>query len=296
MTIAADQPAPAYWPGLERLPEMDQQQFDRWVSLLRERTGMCMPPERKSFLVTSVGLRMRELGYEDYQSYYDYLTSGLAGNIEWAALVDRLTVHETRFFRDPRSLAFVQEECLPDIVQRVRDGQHVQIWSAGCSTGEEAFTLAMLLDRALRGAGQGGFYGVTGTDISLYSLATARQGIYHDRRLKHIPEDLRRAYCEPLPEGGFRIADVLRRRVCFAQFNILDASCTPPGSMDLVYCQNVLIYFDRETRIKILDGLVRPLKPGGVLVLGAGEVLGWEHPAMERAGSHDVLAFRRVKN
>jgi type IV pilus assembly protein PilK len=293
----AERSQPAYWNGLERLPDMDEAQFDRWVGLLRERTGMFMPKERKSFLVTSVGIRMRELGYEDYQSYYEYLTSGLAGNIEWTALVDRLTVHETRFFRDPRALQFVQEECLPKMVERVRRREHVQVWSAGCSTGEEAFTLAMLLDHGFTQAGLQSLFGVIGTDISLYSLATAKQGVYPDRRYKHIPPELRERFTERLPEmgNGFRVSDRLRRRVCFAQFNILDVSCTPPGSMDLVYCQNVLIYFDRETRAKILDGLVRPLRPGGTLVLGAGEMIGWDHPLMERAGVSEVLAYRRVK-
>jgi len=297
-TTTADRSLQALWQGLERLPEMDEAQFDRWATLLKERTGMTMPRERKSFLVTSVGLRMRELGYERYEAYYDYLTSGRAGNVEWMALVDRLTVHETRFFRDARALQFVVSDIVPRMVERVRSGEHAQVWSAGCATGEEAFTLAMLVDYALSEAGLPQLYGVIGTDISLQSLSVARQGIYPERRYKHIPEYLRGRYTVPNADGkgGFQISAALRRRVCFAQFNILDASCTPPGSMDLVYCQNVLIYFDRETRAKILDGLVRPLRRGGVLVLGAGEMIGWEHPHMERTGDPDVLAYRRVKD
>lgn len=285
---------PAVWPGLEPLPKMDDDEFIQWTALLRERTGMYMPKERKSFLVTSVGLRMRELGYGDYRSYYDYLISGRAGNIEWSALVDRLTVHETRFFRDPRGLELVVEQCLPRMAERIRNGGQVHIWSAGCSTGEEPFTLAMLADDYFRRHGVVPRYGVTGTDISLHSLATAKQGIYPRRRLMQIPAELRQRYTEELPDGGFRLTESLRRRICFAQFNILNAASTPPGSMDLVYCQNVLIYFDRETRVKILDGLVRPLREGGMLILGAGEMIGWEHPQMTRAGSMDVLAFQRV--
>jgi type IV pilus assembly protein PilK len=294
MATAYEPMLPATWPGLERLPEMDDQQFALWAALLRERTGMSMPRERKSFLVTSVGLRMRELGYAEYQSYYDYLTSGPAGNVEWTALVDRLTVHETRFFRDPRALQLVADQCLPRMADRIREGGHVQVWSAGCSTGEEAFTLAMLADAYLARYGIPGRFGITGTDISLYSLATAKQGIYPSRRLPHIPAEYHARYTETLPAGGFRMAACLRRRVCFAQFNILDVSSAPPGSMDLVYCQNVLIYFDRETRARILNGLVRPLRPGGMLILGPGEMFGWEHAQMLRVSSTDVLAFQRV--
>ncbi|RFA31213.1 hypothetical protein CAI21_00750 [Alkalilimnicola ehrlichii] len=294
MTVAADQTLPNLWAGLEKLPEMDEQQFERWVSLLRERTGMSLPRERKSFLVTSVGLRMRELGYSTYQSYYDFLTSGLAGNVEWTALVDRLTVHETRFFRDPNALAFVEQICMPTMADRIRRGGHVQLWSAGCSTGEEAFTLAMLMDRYLQREQVSKRFGVIGSDISLYSLATAKQGAYPMRRLKYIAPELRDDYCETIDSGGFRINERLRRRVCFAQFNILHAASTPAGSMDLIYCQNVLIYFDRETRERILNGLVRPLRVGGTLVLGAGEMIGWKHPAMARVGGTDVLAYRRI--
>jgi chemotaxis methyl-accepting protein methylase len=293
--VASDPTVPVPWAGLEKLPDMDDRLFEQWVSLLRERTGMAMPRERKSFLVTSIGLRMREIGYQDYGAYYEYLTSGVAGNIEWMALVDRLTVHETRFFRDPRSLEYVERECLPQMIQRVRRNEHVQVWSAGCATGEEAFTFAMLIDSALMEAGVPASFGVIGTDISLYSLATAREGIYAERRIKQVPERFRHRYCERLEVGSFRMADRLRRRICFAQFNIRDVSTTPPGNMDLVFCQNVLIYFERESRLRILEGLVRPLRVGGSLVLGAGEVIGWEHPHMVRAGKPDVLAFKRVK-
>ena len=290
----AHAPAAAIWSGLEPLPDMNESEFAQWSGLLRERTGMHMPKERKSFLVTSVGLRMRELGYSDYKAYYDFLTAGLAGKVEWATLVDRLTVHETRFFRDLRSLELVLAQCLPRMAERIQAGGQAHIWSAGCSTGEEPFTLAMLAAAYFQQHGVAPRYGVTGTDISLHSLATARQGIYPQRRYAQIPPELRVRYTEALPEGGFRMTDAVRRRVCFAQFNILNASSAPPGSMDLVYCQNVLIYFDQATRLKILDGLVRPLREGGMLILGAGEVLGWEHPQMMRAGSLDVLAFQRV--
>jgi len=284
------------WAGLEKLPHMDAAEFERWVALLRQRTGMSMPRERKSFLVTSVGLRMREIGYNSYSAYYDFLTSGQAGNIEWMALVDRLTVHETRFFRDSTAIGFLEQECLPELCERVAAGSPVQLWSAGCSTGEEAFTLAMVVDHGLRQAGQRLSYGVTGTDISLYSLAAARQAVYPPRRFHNIPAVLRDRYCEPLDKGAFRIRDSLRRHVCFAQFNLIDAASSPVASMDIVYCQNVLIYFDRDMRLRILDGLGRALRRGGVLILGAGEVIGWKHPAMERVGGPEVLAFRRISD
>lgn len=291
---AADHSLPAYWTGLDQLPDMGEAQFAQWARLIRERTGMTMPRERKSFLVTSVGLRMREVGYRDYEDYYQHLTSGVVGNLEWTTLVDRLTVHETRFFRDPRALDLVVADCLPRIAARsdlCRD--QIQIWSAGCATGEEAFTLAMLVDDYLKRSGVDAHYGVMATDISLFSLATARQASYTERRLRDIPESFRDAYCSPEGNSRFQIVNRLRRRVCFAQMNILETVRAPLGLMDIIYCQNLLIYFDRERRAAILRGLIGHLRPGGTLILGAGEMVGWSDPRLERIGAPEILAFRR---
>ncbi|MGD8709035.1 MAG: CheR family methyltransferase [Ectothiorhodospiraceae bacterium] len=292
-TLATDQLVLDDRRGGERLPAMDDGQFREWAELLRERTGMHLPAERKSFLVTSVALRMRELGFLEFDDYREFLVSGRAGSLEWTSLVDRLTVQETRFFRDPSAMDFVVRDCLPRLTQQVAAGESPQLWSAGCATGEEAFSLAMILDRHLRREGQRPYYGVTGSDISLHALATARAGVYPERRLAGIPTLYRDEYCEPASGGRFRVAERLRRRSCFAQLNLLEADAAPLGGMDLIYCQNVLIYFDREHRMRILDGLAGHLRPGGTLVLGAGEIIGWSHPELERIGGPQVLAFRR---
>lgn len=278
----------------DSLPGMTQSQFDRWVELLERRTGMVLPRERRSFLVTSLALRMRQIGYRDVDAYYEFVTSGLAGNIEWTALVDRLTVHETRFFRDPRALRLLRETVLPAVVARPGwDGQ-LNIWSVGCSTGEEAYTLAMVADRYFNDTGFVARFGVTGTDISLQSLSTAKAGTYSRRRATDIPEEYALRYCEPADPEHFLVSRKLRRRVCFAQINVLDVGGLAGRAADVVYCQNLLIYFDRTRRQAIVDSLVKHLRPGGVMILGAGEVLRWTHPHMTRlANQDDVLAFRR---
>jgi len=290
----ADGFLPEVWQRSEALPDMTDRQFKRWVSLLEHRTGMAMPPERRSFLVTSVGLRMREVGYEDYDAYFQHLTSGLFGNLEWTALVDRLTVHETRFFRDGRAIRLLEQEVLPGLVAQENWDGECNLWSVGCSTGEEVYTLAMLAHAFLTDVSSTTRFGVTGTDISLHSLAAGKSGTYPERRLRDIPADYQRAYCEALDRGRFCISEQLRRRVCFAQMNICDAVRLPSRQMDVIYCQNLLIYFDRERRRELVDGLVHHLRPGGVLILGAGEVLTWEHPRMQRlVNAEDVLAYRR---
>ncbi|SEO93062.1 CheR family methyltransferase [Aquisalimonas asiatica] len=275
------------------LPEMDDRQFACWASLLERRTGMTMPPERKSFLVTSVGLRMREVGFQDYDAYYRHLQSGVAGNLEWAALVDRLTVHETRFFRDPAAVQYVADTALPERIDHGQD--ELSLWSVGCSTGEEVYTLAMSVADGLARHGSTARFGVTGTDISLQALSVGRSGVYPARRLRDIPQTAQAAFCEPVPgQNHFRIKAGLRRRVCFAQMNVLNVHQARRLPMDIIYCQNLLIYFDWARRQAIVDGLAQHLRPGGLLILGAGELVRGHPEQLERVtDAGDVLAFRR---
>lgn len=274
---------------------MDDGQFRQWVELLKQRTGMRLPAERKSFLVTSLGLRMREIGYADYQAYYDYLLSGSRGMVEWATLVDRLTVHETRFFRHEGALKVIREHCLPAAEDAAAAPVSIQAWSAGCATGEEPYTLAMVIDDYLESLGREYYLGVTATDISSASLAVGRRGIYNRRKLKDMDPKLRARYFSRVDDANYQVREQLRKRVCFARMNILDIERAPLGNMDIIVCQNLLIYFDREERIQILDAMAGHLAPGGVLILGAGEILGWSHPRLERLSDEDALAFRRPR-
>ncbi|MCC5810082.1 MAG: hypothetical protein JJU06_06890 [Ectothiorhodospiraceae bacterium] len=292
--MSVPNPVQPAWRPADVLPDMDDREFARWADLLEERTGMTMPAERKSFLVTSVGLRMREAGYDNYEDYFQYLTSGVFGNLEWTALVDRLTVHETRFFRDVKALEFLREEVLPGVLRPRPTNDALHIWSAGCSTGEEVYTLAMVVDSFLEQQGLALHYGITGTDISLHSLAVGKAGVYPMRRASTLPDDMAARYGETVAQTRFRVGDALRRRVCFAQMNILDAGQLASRELDVIYCQNLLIYFNKARREAIAGGLVHHLRPGGTLILGAGELVKWEHPETECVRNRwDVLAYRR---
>ncbi|MEJ2397487.1 MAG: CheR family methyltransferase, partial [Gammaproteobacteria bacterium] len=127
-------------------PEMGNEQFRQWAVLLESRTGISLPDSRKSFLVTNLHTRMRELGIADYQSYYNMVTDGSRGQIEWENLIDKLTVHETRFFRDMHALDLIREEYLQPLLQQKPIKPYtVNAWSVGCATGEEPYSLAMMM-------------------------------------------------------------------------------------------------------------------------------------------------------
>ncbi len=274
-------------------PTMDDAEFSRWVDLLERRTGVVVPPDRKTFLVTGVRSRMRETGHATFADYFEDLLAGAKGAIEWATLVDRLTVHQTHFFRHQPSFDLVAKDWLPKYLQS-NGGDTIHAWSVGCSTGEEAYTLAMVLDDALTRHSSGKtYFGITATDISAAALAVGRGASYPMPKLDEVPEHYRARYCEPETVESFRIVEPLVKRVGFVQFNLMDVARAPLKRLDLVFCQNVLIYFARERRTALLDALAGLLKPGGLLVLGPGEVLGFTHPLLTRLGGPQTLAFRR---
>ncbi|HZP65559.1 MAG TPA: protein-glutamate O-methyltransferase CheR [Rudaea sp.] len=283
--------APGNWSALASMPGMDDSEFERWAALLEKRTGVVVPLARKAFLVTSVRGRMRETGHTSFEEYFRDLQKIPEGAIEWTTLVDRLTVHETHFFRHPPSFELIAKEWLP---RQKSPAGSLHAWSVGCSSGEEAYTLAMVLDRHLAaGKGQKQYFGVTATDVSLPALAVGRAGLYPRQKLGEIPEEFRERYCETLDGDTFRINEALRKRVGFASFNLLDAARAPLKRLDLIFCQNVLIYFARERRRELLATLAGLLKPGGLLVLGAGEVTKFAQPSLRRVESRNVLAFLR---
>jgi chemotaxis protein methyltransferase CheR/type IV pilus assembly protein PilK len=255
---------------------------------------MILPDERRSFLTTSLGIRMREIGFTDYHAYHEYVLSGREGTVEWAILVDRLTVHETRFFRHMASVHLLRDLVLPQWMSQDEPPKTIQCWSVGCSTGEEPYTLAMVLDHFQETDYCKYYFGITASDISLASLSTGRKGVYHSRKLRDVDAVLRSKYFNRVSDTHFEVSEELRKRICFAQLNVLEMDRVPVGKVHLIFCQNMLIYFDRERRVEILNSLVEHLLPGGVLILGAGEILGWQPPILEKIEFNDTLAFRRL--
>jgi type IV pilus assembly protein PilK len=230
----------------DRLPDLDAVRMRMWMDLLETRTGIVIPVERKAFLESGLRARMQQIGLADYNAYYRLLSSERRWSEEWSQLVDRLTVHETSFFRHGPSLRLLTDEILPAFVRAHPAATHgFQVWSLGCATGEEPYTLGMLTDRHFAAEGQGRLFGITATDISRPSLQAARDGVYSARRAQAIPAALRLHYCAELGGGEIRIRDELRRRICFAQLNVLHMNGFPLRNLDLIYCQNMLIYFPR---------------------------------------------------
>lgn len=286
-----DQNLQGIW-NLQKMPEMDERQFQQWQQLLETRTGMTLSLERRTFLQANLGIRMREVGCTTYQEYFDKVASGPAAVMEWATLVDRLTVQETRFFRDQDACRLVAAH----IMNRPADRPKVEplsIWSVGCATGEEAYTLAMVIQDSIEQMGQKAYYGITGTDISQPALEKAKRGLYPARKMVTTDERYREKFFLPTADNQFEVIPAIRDRVCFSRLNVLEIGKAPMHGMNIIFCQNLLIYFRRWRRKEIVNRLAERLAPGGLLVLGQGELTDWQHPFLQRVPSDNVLAWTR---
>lgn len=270
---------------------LDETQFLRWQQLLEERSGLFLPAKRRSFLHAQLSMRMREIGCDDVDEYYNMVNQGTTGTIEWQTLIDRLTVHETRFFRDPDAFALVDQY----IQERADsfDNKSFECWSVGCSTGEEVYSLAIIAERHL--ARRQKRYAITGTDISKEVLHRAKLGVYSARSLDLVPPEFETEMFQ-IQNHKAQVIERIRQRCCFTQVNILKLADYPLHSQQIIFCQNVLIYFRRWRRREILNILAQRLAPGGLLVIGSGDLVDFQHPLLEPVANTKVSAFIRTTN
>ena len=275
---------------MRRLPDMDAAQFHQWQTLLEHRTGITLSADRRSFLETNIGIRMREIGFSSYQAYYEKIVSGPDAVVEWSILVDRLTVQETRFFRDPDAFRMVSDYVLTRPRDQLRR-RALEAWSVGCSTGEEPYTLAMILNECMNQLAMQPLFGVTGSDISKPAIDKAGRGRFSARKLLGMDEVLKDRYFRPAERNTVEIVKSIRDRVCFTRLNVLDLDTAPMHGMNIIFCQNLLIYFRRWRRREIVKRLAERLAPGGLLVLGQGELTDWQPPGLQRVPSEHVLAW-----
>jgi len=280
--------------SLKQAPSFSDEEFERWNKLLEDRTGIQLVAHQRGFLQIQVASRMRELGVETYADYFTQLTDGVQGAVEWSVLVDRLVVKETSYFRHRDSIEYVRQL----LQQRINNRElksNFEVWSLGCATGEEPYSLSMVINDSFELAGLEPFYGVTATDISQPALQHARQGIYTARKLESLSLEEKSRYFDLGDGDSFQVKRKLRDRVCFTSGNLLGLAQMPMAGMDVIFCQNVLIYFRRWRRREILNELVSRLKPGGVLVIGLGEVVDWNHELVRRDPDDRIQAYVRCK-
>ena len=274
----------------QSLPELTTAQFSCWRALIEEYAGVQIAPDREAFVRLGVRRRLEELGESSFDSYFERV-NGLGGEQERRLIFDRMLIKETHFFRHRPSFDFVSRS----VFRQISEGMtSTSAWSVGCSTGEEAYSIAMAINAAYETCDKKPLFGVVGSDISHQALMSARSGIYHSRQLKQVTEFEKRQYFTEMSATEFSVSESTKRRVCFLNSNIFNIpKHSFANNLDIIYCQNVLIYFKRWRRREIIQSLAQCLKPGGLLVLGVGECSEQPSQLLTRVPEQGVLAYVR---
>ncbi len=271
---------------------LSDEQLQQLLHELQQRTGITVETPRW-LLEEYLGERSAELGMSSVQDYLDSLKDDLGSRAEWLALVDLLTVKETRFFRQPAAFQQVRQEVCTR-AQADTIGPEFSVWSVGCSTGEELYSLGMVVEHALRDSGCATNWHGIGTDVSFGAVARAKIGRYPERSINDIPLAYRSRYIRCEDKDQYWVCDRIFNRISFFHSNLMHVENAPFAKFDIVFCQNVLIYFDRETRLHIIDQLLTRTRAGGLLVLGAGEDIGWHTDQAERISQDGVTTYRKL--
>jgi chemotaxis protein methyltransferase CheR len=235
------------------------------------RTGMFFADTSKYLLQKRLSPRARDLNFDSFQKYFYFLQYDPRAEAEFDQIYDLVTTNETYFFREPAQLQAFTEEIVPDILLR-KAVRKVRIWSAGCSSGEEAYTIAMLLEEA--GYFEKAAFEIFASDINQQVLTRARRGVYRDSAFRATAIDLQQKYFTRQPDGSWRINDSIRNRVSFGRLNLYDqARVSLLGYLDLIFCRNVIIYFDEKSKKSVIGNFYSRLVDGGYLLLGHSESL-----------------------
>ncbi len=263
----------------------------RGVSALLYRwTGMNFGENKRYFIERRVTERMARTGSDDARSYLGLAAANLA---EREALINAFTINETYFYREEHQLAALSREMLPQIVQTRKPGDLVRILSLPCSTGEEAYSIAIWL---LENWPLVDAYNIeiVGSDIDTHALGLAREGQYGTRALARLPATVAATYFEPEHGHRRKIIDDLRESVRFTAANVIDRpSMAGLGQFDVILCRNLLIYFDDHSRLLAAESLYESLNPGGFLCLGHSESMARISDRFAMVRLEDAIVYRR---
>jgi chemotaxis protein methyltransferase CheR len=252
-------------------PAMSDGEFRMFAELIRRHCGLHFGAETRFLLEKRIERRMRERSIASFAAYH-YELRGSAASDELARLVDEITTNETYFLRERRQLRALVTEIFPEILSERRSrGLPITVWSAGCASGEEPYSIVILAREA--GMDPGKDLRVYASDVSRRMLQRARQGTYRENSFRETEPALRERYFEE-KDGHWKISDHIKQHVDFIHLNLMDhGKVALLGSMDVILCRNVLIYFDLDGKKKVIATFEQKLRPGGHLLLGHSESL-----------------------
>lgn len=259
---------------------LEDKEYTRLSSFIVSQFGIKLPPNKKTLLQCRLQKRLKTLNHNSFKEYVDYVFSIKGLNEEVSNMIDAVSTNKTDFFREPVHFSFLLDKGIENYFEQTGKNK-LSIWSAGCSSGEEPYSIAMLMKEYAVGNHQSDF-NILATDISNSVLQHALVGIYNEEKSRVIPLDYKKKYLlkgKNDYENKVRISSELRSKIDFRKFNLLSADYSHLGKFDIIFCRNVLIYFEREVQHRLLNQFCRSLNTGGYLFLGHSEsITGYSLP------------------
>jgi chemotaxis methyl-accepting protein methylase len=258
-------------------------------TFIETRVGIRLPPNKRSMVEGRLRKRLKAHNLHDIEEYCSLLFEDGALGDELTHLIDCMTTNKTDFFREPAHFNILRDNIIPDLIalDKGSRGRQFKLWSAASSIGAEAFTIAMVMDQAIRTTYPRSTYSVLGTDISTDVLQQANRAIYPAEMVALVPADFRSRYCMVARDPNrkeIRITPDLRRSVQFKHLNLMEKRYPVEKDFDVIFCRNILIYFSRQVQQEVVGRLVSHLRPGGFLILGHSESMaGGDQPELMQA-------------
>ncbi|MFO0708021.1 MAG: protein-glutamate O-methyltransferase [Nitrospira sp.] len=251
-------------------------EFEQFRTLIYDESGISLSDQKKSLLSSRLSKRLRDLGLTTFTEYFELLT-GDPTREEFTRMLDLISTNKTDFFREPKHFDFLRDQILPEL----EDVKRIRIWSSACSTGEEPYTIAITLHESVQYPAQWDFQ-ILASDLSTRVLAKAASGTYDEERVRDVPPEIvQRHFLRGRGEsaGMIKAKPHLSNIIKFRRLNLMDDTFPIKSPLDLIFCRNVMIYFDRPTQEKLVNKFHRYLRPGGYLFIGHSESLQWvNHP------------------
>ncbi|MFP4498864.1 MAG: CheR family methyltransferase [Vulcanimicrobiota bacterium] len=257
--------------------KMNDSLFYKFSNYIHREFGIKLPISKKVMLQSRLQKRLRKLSMKSFKDYYDFVFQTKEGNDELVEMINVVTTNKTDFFREPKHFEYLTSNALPELLNSrlfsIR--KKIAIWSAGCSTGEEPYTLSIVLNEFCEQKFLFSFE-ILATDISTGVLKMAHNAVYPLNKVEPIPLPLKKKYLLKSKDPGkkmVKINSVARKPVTFSRLNLMDRAFDFKEPFDVIFCRNVIIYFDRPTQEKLLMNYYTHLAPGGYLFLGHSETL-----------------------
>ncbi len=246
-------------------------EFKRIQSFVYENYGILLTEKKKTLVESRFTHILEVKGFESFTAYFDMMEADTTGK-EITEFINKITTNHTYFFREEKHFRFLKETALPEIIQREQNTKDIRIWSAGCSSGEEPYSIAMTLDEYLGNKKLMWDTKVLATDISIKVLESANRGEYERNQVEKLTKQIQKKYFERVDEDRFRVNDYLKDEVIFRKFNLTN-DFPFRKKFHVIFCRNVMIYFDKNSKKELINKFYDALIPGGYLFIGHSETI-----------------------